>query len=338
MFQSDRQWELFGYDMRQLGRHWRGAWRDLLRGADSPLRQHLDEVVAIRSDCGTTYYQGGRPCGAGRSQCKAILLPSELVLSKVVRFPVAYETDLDAAMALEVGASSPFLPDDMASGWEITSRDDNFIHVVVVIVSLSAVMTYLGRQFDAHDPHAQEVWAQVDDSMIVIRGFGETLRDKLYRQRLLRCAALVVISALLLLGIVGVGTLFSGLKMERYETMAASIEREAAKASQFREQLLGANETILAANEVVALYPNPQVEIARLTRLLGDEVSLASISMKGFELSLRGRAVNAASVMKQISDEDAYSEVNSPQAITSIGNTGFEQFDLELTLRGGDSG
>ena len=45
----DQQWTLFGYDTRQVGQHWLAAWRDLLWGDDSPLRQRLDEVVL--ADC-----------------------------------------------------------------------------------------------------------------------------------------------------------------------------------------------------------------------------------------------------------------------------------------------
>ena len=30
MLESGQNWELFGYDMRNLGRHWVEAWRDLL--------------------------------------------------------------------------------------------------------------------------------------------------------------------------------------------------------------------------------------------------------------------------------------------------------------------
>ncbi len=52
MLDSGRSWELFGYDMRNVGRHWIGAWRDFLWAYDSPVRRHLDEAVVLRDASG----------------------------------------------------------------------------------------------------------------------------------------------------------------------------------------------------------------------------------------------------------------------------------------------
>ena len=95
--------------------------------------------------------------------------------------------------------------------------------------------------------------------------------------------------------------------------------------------------TINAANEVVAKYPNPHVEIARLTRLLDDDVSIVSFSMNGAELRLRGRAANAASVMEQMTSEPRYAEVTAPQATVRLGDSGQEQFYLNIRVGEGES-
>ena len=338
MFELDQSWELFGYDMRQLGRDWKGAWRDLLWGNDSPLRMRLDEVVLLRSEVDSACYQSGRRCNQEAAKCTAILLPDSLVLSKTLRFPSAVESDLDSVLALEVGASSPFAADDVGYGWSVVSREQSFVNVALVIVSMSAVMSYLVRQYDIHDSHAQEIWASVDGSMVVVGGFGERVRANLYRKRLLRCAAMSAVSAVLLFSIMAISTAFKGLEAQRFETMNAAVQREAADASRLRESLVSGNAIITAANEVLARYPNPHVEIARLTHLLGDDVSIAHFSMNGDEIRLRGLAVDAAAVMQLITKEPTYAEVTSPQAISRVGNTGFEQFSLSIRLVEGDSG
>ena len=62
MIEADQKWELFGYDTRQVGRHWTAAWRDLLLGYDSPVRRRLDDVVSLRAESGSACYQAGNGC------------------------------------------------------------------------------------------------------------------------------------------------------------------------------------------------------------------------------------------------------------------------------------
>jgi len=338
MLEMQQSWELFGYDMRQLGRHWLAAWHDLLWANDSPVRQRLDGVVQLRSESGVALYQAGVESAQAPFEGEAILLPEELVLSRHLQLPASAETHLDAALALEVNANSPFAADDTGYGWQVLARDDNTLRVVLVIVSLSTVMTYLGRQYDRHDPQAQEVWSRVDGAMVPVNGFGEEHRERRYAKRLLRCGLTLGGCALLLALILGVAAGTKRAELSRVEALAATTKREAAAVSQMRSSLARANETIAAVNAIVALYPSPHQEIARLTALLGDDASVAQFAMSGLEIRLRGRAVDAASVMQKLTDEPGYSDVSAPQAITKVGNTGLEQFSLNITLRDGVSG
>jgi hypothetical protein len=120
--------------------------------------------------------------------------------------------------------------------------------------------------------------------------------------------------------------------------LADSARRDAAQASRMRTSLALANETIDAANRIVGLYPNPHYEIARLTQLLDDDAHIVQFAMSGREIRLRGRAADAASVMQKLTDEPAYAEVTAPQAIVKVGNTGLEQFSLNINLNEGPPG
>ena len=333
MLDSGQNWELFGYDMRHLGKHWFAAWRDLLWGYDSPVRRHLDEVVTVRTELDDSCYQAGIACaGSPASHCEAILLADELALSKTLRLPVSVESELESVLAIEVRASSPFAADDTGWGWNVVARDDANLQVALVMVSMRATMAYLGRQYDSHDNRAQEVWVSVDDVMVVVQGFGELSREARYRKRLLRSGAMLGGAAVMLLLILAAGVGFKGAQLQRFETMAATTTRAATEASRLKSVLASAHETIDAANEVVARYPNPHVEIARLTHLLGDDASIANFSMNGVAIRLRGRAADAAAVMEKLTEEPAYSEVRSPQAIVRLGNSGLEQFYLDMRV------
>ena len=338
MLEAGQNWELFGYDMRHLGRHWAAAWRDLLWSYDSPVRKRLDEVVSVKGQQGTACYQAGAECAATTAAgCTALLLPEDLVLWKKLQVPASAETELASVLALEVNASSPFTAADTRWGWSLAARDDTSLQLVLVIVSASAVMAYLGRQYDVHDSQAQEIWVAVDGRMVVVLGFGEGRREQRYRTRLLHSVLMLGGVAVLRLAMVGVAAAVKGAELHRLETLSAATMRDAAEASRLKATLARANDTINAANEVVARYPNPHAEIARLTRLLTDDASINSFSMRGTELRLRGRAVNAAAVMEQVTDEPRYAEVTVPQATVRLGDSGQEQFYLNIRVAEGGS-
>jgi general secretion pathway protein L len=333
MLEPGNNWELFGYDLRQFGKHWLAAWRSLLWVDGSPVRQRLDDVVQLHSEEGIALYQAGQVSAVAPFECEAVLLPDELALTRSLRLPIAVEGDLESVIALEVNANSPFSADDTGYGWLISTRDDSHLQLVLVIVSMSAVMAYLGRQYDIHNARAREVWVGVADAMVVVRGFGESSRENSYRKRLVRSGIILAIAAVLILLIAGVATGTKRAEVLQVETMAAIAKREAAEASRMRDSLSLANETIDAANRIIALYPSPHYEIARLTQLLGDGVYIAQFSMNGKEIRVRGRALDAASVMQKLTDLPDYEEVTAPQAIVKVGNSGLEQFTLNISIR-----
>lgn len=329
---SAQHWQLFGYDMRHLGRYWMAAWRDLLFSHDSPIRHRLDEVVTLRSAAGTRSYQAGKACSSVlESECTAVLVPDDLVLSKTISIPIQAESELSSLLDLEVRSSSPFAAQDTRWGWSVVTRSDATIEVVLAIVSASAVMTFLGREYDSHDTQAQEVWVELSDVMVVLQGFGEGLRERRYQKRLQHSAGLFAVIAILLLSMAAVSALYKTAELDRVERLSATTAAAARQASDFRGLLTVANETIGAANDVVANYPNPHIEIARLTALLDDDVYISSLSVDGRQMEMRGRALDAAKVLELLTNEPAYASVAAPGPTVRLSD-GFEQFHLKILI------
>tara|TARA_R110002110_G_scaffold415765_2_gene655198 strand:- start:50979 stop:51995 length:1017 start_codon:yes stop_codon:yes gene_type:complete len=337
MLDTGNQWQLFGYDMRYFGKHWVAAWRNVLWADDSPVRARLGEVVAVQTPDALLYYQGGKPCAEAPYQCEAILLPDELVLVRQLRLPLAVEADLHAALALEVNANSPFAADDTGFGWQVVRRDDTHLHVALAIVSPGTVMAWLGREHDIHQRDAREVWADADGHLLVLQGFGEKSRARRYRSRLLRCGIMLAAAAVLVLLIAASAVGFKRAELAQMQQLAADTQREAADVSAMRAALALANQQIGVTNDIFVRYPNPHSELARLTELLGDEAHLVQFQMVGSQIRLRGRATDASTVMQKLTNEPAYASVTAPQAIVKLGNTGLEQFSLDITLAQGDA-
>ena len=332
---SDQQWYLFGYDIRQLGRHWLAAWRDLFWGLDSPLRRHLDEVVILEQAGQARAYQSGEPLPAGHapdSGCRGVCLPEDIVLHKRLTLPRGVESDLRTALVIEVAANSPFAADDTAWGWRLAERGEEALAIDLAIAARSAVMAFLGREHDSHDAGAQEVWAAVPGGMAVLRGFGEGRREALYRRRLGRVGMMVAAGLVLLLALAGVYAGGKQLELARVAALAEERSRAAGDVTELREAIADANRQILAARDIVARYPNPHRELARLTRLLGDDAWVAHFAANGEDIRIRGRATDAAAVMQTLSSEPAYAEVTAPQAISRVGNSDQEQFYLDIRM------
>ena len=238
-------------------------------------------------------------------------------------------------MALEVKANSPFPESDTASGWKVVGRDHKNLSVQLAIVSMSSAMTYLGRQYDCHDAHAMEVWALIDNQVIVLAGFGEGERRRRYRQRLQRVAAAIVYSAVVFVLIFGAAAGFKYLELQQLRAVSDEVQVEAAQAIKMRNAIVSANETIGAVTSLVEQRPSPHLEMARLSELLRDDASLLQFSVSGKNLTIRGIAADASVVVQQLTDQSAYTQVTSPQAITQYFNTGQEQFSLNIELAGG---
>lgn len=333
MQQASQNWELFGYDVRNIGKYWSAAWREFLWGYDSPVKEQLDELVTVHSEQGSACYQAGKRVSRNEpTECEAVLLPDAMVLTRQISVPVAAEADLDSVMAFEVSAHSPFPAADTGFGWKLTGRTEDSLMIQLAIVSLSTTMTYLGRQYDCHDAHVYEVWAEVDAVPVVLDGFGEDRRRVRYRKRLLKVGAMLACAALVVLMIFGLAAATKYLEWRQLSAMSANIEQRATGAVETRAALAGASETVNGVADYIRSYPNPYRELARITHLLGDNASVQQFTMNGRNLRLRGEAENASEIMEKLSAEPVYESVSAPQAITKLGTTSRERFVLNITL------
>jgi general secretion pathway protein L len=341
MLQSGQNWDLFGYDVRQLYKSWRAAWRDFLWGDDSPIKARLDEVLRVKSGSGKEdYFHAGNKVSKPEVQrdvaldCEAVILPSGMVLLKTLVFPRAAEADLELVMAMEVTANSPFPESDTGNGWRIVSRGEENLTVELAIVSLSAVMSYLGQEYDCHDVRAREIWADINETIVVLKGFGERKRQQRYNKRLVRVVSCIAYSVVVLIVIFGGAAGFKYLQLNQLRSLSAEVQAQAGEAIKMRSAIVRANETVAAVNALAAERPSPHYELSRLSHLLGDDASLLQVSVQGTGLDIRGVADDASVVVQQLTDEPAFSEVIAPQAITKYFNTGQEQFFLNIKLSG----
>jgi general secretion pathway protein L len=338
ILEASQPWSLFGYDLRQ-GYFWfRAGWRDFLWGSDSPILPIVDEPVAVYSEGDRPhYFLAGKPVKMAEPipqvECQAVVLPDRLLLPRKLTVPRAAEGNLDSVVALEVQANSPFPPDDTCYGWSIMEESEPHLTLQLVISSNSAVMEYIAGRFDCHDRYAYEVWAMVDETRVLIRGFGENARRNRNRKRMVGMGLRLAYCLALLVTCFGVAAGMKYVELQRVEAMNEEVRSRAESAMALRSRVSDSKERLAAVNDMIAGTPDLQVELARLSRLLGDDTWLAQFDIKDSRLRIEGQSPDAAKVMQSISDQNVYERVTAPVAIRKVSRGNLERFVLDLVLK-----
>ncbi len=321
MATGSHNWQLFGYDLRGLAGLWRAGWGELFWGQDSRLRRLLDEPVRVN-------FPDSEPVPAHGASAQ--VLPDDLVLARWLKLPEAVEADLLSVLALEVRANSPFPEDDTCYGWRIGARANKQLHICLVIVSRSAVLSYLRERLGELGAEHTEVWAQVDEQLLVIEGFGEARRYQRYRRRLRRLGFYTVYGLLLMLAILSAPMAVRYAQLQAYESLYEETRREAGEAIRLRSQLTASEQRLNDIKAELAASGQPYRELVRLTSLLGDDAWLSQFELRGDRLRIQGEANNAAALMQELSTRGWYTDVRASSAIRRQ-RSGAESFALEMT-------
>ena len=329
---KNQNWMLFGIDTLKLARTWKSSWMELLWGEDSPLRNRFDDKIRLISEDGIEIYQSGRLAGEGDADIGAVALPDSLFLERKLILPMMSSADLQTILVNEVVASSPFAPEDTSWGWSRELSEKEQLIVRLVLASNSTINEFLHSKYSDLDLARTEVWARADRNWVVFQGFGESVRLSNYTQRLIRVSILTVsIFAAILLSI-GLDAAVKKIRLDQLYDEEELIREQASRAMVFRKRLGQANQTVHAVNDLMKQYPSPRFQLAQLTSLLDDDAFLQEFKIQGNKIRLRGRAKDAAKLMQRLTDEKNYANVSAPQAITRLGNSGLEQFYLDIEV------
>lgn len=327
---SSNHWVLFGYDLHALVQTYRRAWRETFLSYNSGLRQRIDEPILVKR----IGEEGGCIIGPDEEVIKshAILLPDSHVLIRKITLPDVAESTLDEVVNSEILASSPFPLEDVASGWKIIKRSKGIIHIVLAIVSKSAVVSFFQRAAPEIDLDATEIWVEEDNEYIVIEGYGEKLRNHRYKSRLKKISVLIFLAAAFLMGIAAIPGIYKSYELEAMESWHDEISKEANEVLKLRASLTKSNELISRLNGEVQSIANPVATLSVITALLGDDVWVNHYMQKGRIVELDGNAANAAALMQKLSNSDVFEKVTARSGFRQVGRSEMERFQLELII------
>jgi len=340
----NRTWVLFGLDLKRLLSNWQLGWRELAIGLQLPQWLAPCVPVAARYPDGSQRIHAGandRPLADHVSPPRAcaVCLPDEIVLVRRVSLPLLSNSETASAIALTVASSSPFTAADTLFGYRIVGLAETSGHIAVdiAIASRSQAMQAIAAHPDKAEPSAPapEVWARVNNGVLVFRGFGEGRREKLERAHWLRLAALASCALFLLTALAATPLLQANIQVREANQRLSALTAIAAADVGARDALL----QYLRQGEALLAHRTPSLDalglLERLSALIPDDAYLTSLRLeRDGSTTINGYATNAATLIDTLGREGGFTEVKSLAAISRDASTNLESFSISFQSLG----
>lgn len=332
------QARFFGLDLSSLWRDLRTAWRGM---GDWPVLAWLSPASPVRlrlpsgaqvfcRDLRSAPLDDAQRAKAARFE--AVLLPENLLLRRAIDVPKLQPAELDAALALEVQALSPFAPGEALWTHEVLPHGNNALRAQLVLTSRKLVDQHLS----AVHPQRQspEVWVPraVGPGFVMLPGFGEALRQRQGTAWRWASVLLGVLALALLAAMAVTPTAQLYIRSIKANAVMAALQQKAGPVMAQRETLVRATDQ-LANAALLAGKPVPPLQAFNLiTESLPDDTSLLSLQIQGLKVTLSGQTANAAALMKQLGGTPGLRDVRAPTPATKPLGAPRETFTIEFTL------
>ena len=340
MTDGKNNWSLFGLDLTRSGKWLALGAYQLMYDRDAWLLQRFDPSIRVFHGGQTLFYRAGAPLNEAaaadeRTPFSAAALPAEVVLLKTLQLPASAEEDLDNAIPLEVGLSSPFTDSDTRAAWRVVDRRERVVEVALAITSQAAVDELLAEHRAQSEAGAvlPEVWA-FDHRGIPISfgGYGGSERRSAYRRSMLNAAGLMAavwVSFMLAVTMLASATAY---RADRLDTTLQQVRRDATSAASQRESLQLGRQRLSVIENAVSDRPNYQYWLNHIAASAPDTVYLDRLKFDGKAVTVNGYSNNASVYLRMLTEEPGYTDVTALSAFARDRNNGLERFSIQWRI------
>ena len=333
-------WSLFGLDLTRSGKWLALGARQLMCDRDAWLLQRFDPSIRVSHGGQALFYRADTPldeveAADEKTPFSAVALSAEAVLLKTLRLPASAEEDLDNAMPLEVGLSSPFADSDTRAAWRVVDRHERVLEVALAITSQTAIDDLLEEHRAKSEAAAElpEVWAFDHKGLpISFAGFGGGERRSAYRRNMMNAAGLMVavwVSFMLAITVLASATAF---RADRLDTAFQQVRRDATSAASQRESLQLGRQRLSVIENAVSERPNYQYWLNHIAASAPDTVYLDRLNFDGKEVTVNGYSNNASVYLRMLTEEPGYTDVTALSAFSRDRNNGLERFSIQWRI------
>jgi len=338
---------LFGLDLSQWPRQWRAAGH-LLAGL--PVLAWFAPAVRVelrQADGRVTHWRIARGVAApdadgapaGGATVSALELAPDRVLERRLALPPLADADLAQAVRLNVASGSPFPAGQTVYGYATPA--DGCVEVAISSRAQADQAQIEARaagwQPDgAGDP---EIWVIPSDANrngpirpIVIRGYGEGVRERLVARGFGRHLALLALGLALLAALLVTPTAFIRTRAHQALAAQAALQQQASDQIAAREALLAQVGRMQALRDAVGRQIALPPALDMLTRTVPDGAWLTSLRSEGAKLTLNGSADDAAALVQKLAQQPGVSDARLASPATRLTGASKENFIIELQL------
>ena len=345
MTEAVNNWSLFGLDLTRSGQWVSLGLQQLLYDRNAWLLKNFDPVVRVTQGKTVTLYQADRVLEADRHQessaegekvFSAVALPSDGVLLKTLSLPLSAEQDLETAMMLEIGLSSPFAEEETRAAWRVIDRRDGVVVVTLAITARSVIDAALVTSKADNAPngaHPPEVWAFSESGVpIPYVGFGGNARKRAYQRAIGHWASMLGAAWLAVMMALSVMAGATAWRAGDLDATFQQVRRDAAQAATQRERLAEGRARLSTIESAVSERPNYQYWLNHISASAPDTVYLDILNFDGRQVTVSGYSDNAAVYLRLLTEQPEYTDVTALSAFSRDPNNGLERFSIQWAV------
>jgi general secretion pathway protein L len=328
----------FGMDLHALARDFKIAWQGMKAwpvfswfAPTADVRLHLPSgAQLVSSGVNGPVAQDTQRSRTAKHQ--AIVLSEDVLIRRSLRLPPLRPAELNAAVAMDVKAVSPFSPDESLWIYHTGPEVDGMRPVDVAITSRKLVGNYT-QPLGAWAPTA-EIWISRQDGggFMAVPGYGQGTRAQGARAWRWLVAAAVLLALLLLAAIATTPTLQLYLRAQHAASAWAQLQPKVTPLIAEREKMLRYAEQLQRLEKIHG-QPVLTLDVLKLlTEALPDDTSLTTLRIQGSKLTMGGQTSNTAALMKHLGSVAGLKDIKSPvPAVKPLGATR-EIFTIEALM------
>ena len=333
MADVDNKWSLFGLDLTRSGKWLALGVHQLMYDQGAWLLQRFDPAIRVAHSgedlCYRAHAVVSEPAAADQQTpfCAAAL-SADAVLLKTLHFPASAEEDLDDAMPIEVGLSSPFADADTRAAWRVVGRHENVIEVALAITSEAAIDDLLAEHRESSvESEFLPVWAfDHRGKPVSFAGYGGG--EKICLPAVASCLGSDAPRGCVYGG--GHGACWChGIARSRLDTTFQQVRINAAAAATQRESLQLGRTRLSAIESAISERPNYQYWLNHIAASAPETVYFDRLNFSGEEVTVSGYSNNASVYLRMLTEEPGYTDVTALSAFARDRNNGLERFSIQ---------
>jgi general secretion pathway protein L len=332
---------LFGLDLAPLGRDLLTAWSGMLEWPFvSWLWPRLS--VCVWMPKGQKAFSHGPQTTlifdadkAARAKFQALVLPEDILLRRSFDMPNLAQSELEAAIDLQLQAFSPFSEQECVWTYEShLGENGQNTQVHAVLTSHKLIADHIALAYPGVESQSFEVWVpQVQgEQYILVPGFAETRRQSRSNAWRWASAVMVILALALVAAILITPSVKLHLRAQQAEMALKTLQEKAIPVLSEREGFSKATEKIASLKEMFGNTLPPLQILQLVTDALNDDASLLSLQIQGNKVNITGQAQNAALLMKQLDATPGIRDVKAPAPATKPLGALRETFTIEFVI------